>query len=533
MIEEPGLHGSHGLVGDPTNPLTGEYLFSRTDLTVPGVGIPFEFTRAYGSNSSINGPLGPKWTHTYNRTLTMLWNYSMDVRDEQGRRWHYRFIPDPEIPVDSFDGDPLIEISLDLGYFVSSVLNSNTLHRNLDGTYVERTKEGLEYHYDGYWAKWRGENQKPTAGKLLSITDRNGNRISLTYDEEGRLIRVEDTVGRRYDLFYEGHLLVELRDPEDRRWRYGYDESGRLTQVANPIGAIWQFAYDSEGRMTRRTSPLGPSVRYRYDEEGRVSEVFGLDGSLINRFRYERGDLLRTEYTDMAGGKTVYVFDATGHLIEVQHPSGGVTQHEYDDGFNRIRSAYSEEGETRARYDERKNVVEWFEPSGEAYRFTYEPDFNGVTRIVDGRGNVTELTYDDRGNLIRVVDPQNGTTRYTYHRNGLPATVTDPEGRVTAFVYDEQGNLVTRMEHDGALTRYTYDGLGNLLSETDPAGRTTRYHYDELGQVVRVDEPSGAQHRYTYDLEGNLVAYEDPSGRIHRWPYDRLGRTWPSLGEID
>ncbi|BAS27096.1 DUF6531 domain-containing protein [Limnochorda pilosa] len=523
-MEESGEQGNHDLSGDPVNPLTGEYILTQTDLTVPGAGLPFSFARTYASNSPVDGPLGAKWTHTYHRTLTMNWNYSMDVRDGQGRRLHYRFVPDPEVPVSSFDGDPLIEIRLDRGYFESSVLNSNTLARNPDGTYTERTKDGIAYRYAGYWARWRGSNQSPTAGRLMDITDSNGNRLAFHYDGQGRLTEIVDTAGRKYHLTYEGSLLVELRDPAGRRLQYDYDERGRLKEVINPIGSRWRFQYDEEGRLTRYTGPRGFSMSYRYDAEGRVVEVVAPDGSLYNRFTYQRGSGYRTEYTDPRGGTTVYVFDAEGHLTSKRDPLGKVTQYEYDEGFNRIRTVDPTGAVTRARYDGKKNVVELTGRSGEVYRFQYEPGFNRLTEIVDPLGNRTRMTYDGRGNLVGLSDPLNRTTTYSYDTRGLLRGVTNSKGQTTEFAYDAHGNVTSITDPSGAVTRFTYDGLGHLLTMTDPLGKTTRLEYDGLGRVLRVQEPTGAEHRYTYDADGHVLSYVDPSGAVYTWSYDPFGR---------
>ena len=36
----------------------------------------------------------------------------------------------------------------------------------------------------------------------------------------------------------------------------------------------------------------------------------------------------------------------------------------------------------------------------------------------------------------------------------------------------------------GNVTEYTYDGKGNRLTETDANGNTTKYTYDEQGRLI-------------------------------------------------
>ena len=52
------------------NTATGAVSEAATVLALPGVGVPFEFTRAYTSIDQTDGPLGKSWTHPYNASLT-------------------------------------------------------------------------------------------------------------------------------------------------------------------------------------------------------------------------------------------------------------------------------------------------------------------------------------------------------------------------------------------------------------------------------------------------------------------------------
>ena len=45
-------------VGDPMNPVTGNYFTQQTDMVIPGRGMSFEFTRTYNSQSDYRGHLG-------------------------------------------------------------------------------------------------------------------------------------------------------------------------------------------------------------------------------------------------------------------------------------------------------------------------------------------------------------------------------------------------------------------------------------------------------------------------------------------
>jgi len=47
-----------GSNADPVNTATGNYFFQRTDLSVPGKGLSFQFTRSYNSGCAARGLVG-------------------------------------------------------------------------------------------------------------------------------------------------------------------------------------------------------------------------------------------------------------------------------------------------------------------------------------------------------------------------------------------------------------------------------------------------------------------------------------------
>ena len=62
------------LVAEPVNTLLGNYYSAVTDARLPGIGIPFAFTRSYNSRDPASGPIGVGWTHSYNSYLAFKGN---------------------------------------------------------------------------------------------------------------------------------------------------------------------------------------------------------------------------------------------------------------------------------------------------------------------------------------------------------------------------------------------------------------------------------------------------------------------------
>ena len=75
-----------GFSNEPVNTATGDYFNSPTDLTVPGKGIPFIFTRSYNSQDPYSGPMGANWTHSYNISLTVDGSGTVGIKQADGHQ---------------------------------------------------------------------------------------------------------------------------------------------------------------------------------------------------------------------------------------------------------------------------------------------------------------------------------------------------------------------------------------------------------------------------------------------------------------
>jgi YD repeat-containing protein len=71
---------------DPVNSRTGDFYAKSTDLSLPGIGIPFQLTRNYTSSDTTTGPLGVGWTHSYASSLTVQNGGNVLSRGEHGQQ---------------------------------------------------------------------------------------------------------------------------------------------------------------------------------------------------------------------------------------------------------------------------------------------------------------------------------------------------------------------------------------------------------------------------------------------------------------
>lgn len=106
--------------------------------------------------------------------------------------------------------------------------------------------------------------------KLLSITDRNGNVTTLTYDSSYRLVEVTDPVGR--------HLYF---------W-YSKPTTFLVTGVTSDFGISLSYFYDDNGRLDHYTKPDNTTVSFRYDDNNPnlITAILDSEGKLLESHTY-------------------------------------------------------------------------------------------------------------------------------------------------------------------------------------------------------------------------------------------------------
>ena len=201
-------------------------------------------------------------------------------------------------------------------------------------------------------------------GKLGSLQDRNGNRITAGYTG-GRLTSLVHSDGESFAITYNARGRIgQLTDNSGRTTTYQYDASGEyLTAVIGaggttlytyediPGGASEHalasityadathayFEYDGQGRLSRSSLDAGAeSVTYTYDSAGGVTLTDG-DGNSSQLLLTDLGASGRV--TDRLGRVTQFQYDSAGRITQVIGPDNSVTSFTYDARGNLVSSA--------------------------------------------------------------------------------------------------------------------------------------------------------------------------------------------------
>ena len=437
--------------------------------------------------------------------------------------------------------------------------------------YDENLKVAMFKHDDEHGTAKRLQSNTT---QLYSVDDSERSSITrelLTYDDEGRLLKIE---------YASGEDNTPVGDSENIYGQaYSYDDKGRVVEVrflgqdgkvrGNKIGlAIKQFDYDEDDNWTQVKylsadgSPSHdgnncPLVVLTYDKWGnRATErYYTIDGKPSYR-------------TDVVACGFVYEYDDHGCLTRQGYIDSKGELMICKNGFAQIRREYNEDGFL--------TLMEFLDKNGKK---TYNVNNNGdlysiVKNTVDEKGLVLSSAYydvqenpiADANSVHKVVceyDSVGNIVRVAYQDKTLHAVQNGGFECSMRFKYDDlyQCKSISFYDADGHLTynkngiaicQYTYDRTGNIIKyeNLDKDGRTlVNCHdgyavedvtYDALGNIKTIHNYNSSMKpcmtsygyyakEYVYDDKTNFTTevkfYNAKGGvsKIDRYAYDGNG----------
>src|SRR6185369_16598392 len=274
-------------------------------------------------------------------------------------------------------------------------------------------------------------------GKLATVTDTFGGKLTFTYDAAGR----------------PGGFVA----PGERTYVYGYDAQGRLASVTYPDYTVRTYHYEDVNFVHALTGITDENrVRFAtwsYDSSGRANSSQHAGGVEAVTLYYGSFSATandgRTFVVDSFGTTRTYNYQVVGGMARVRYAT---------DGFSGVTSTFDANG----------NLATFRDANGIQTSYTYDLARNLEISRTEAYGTP----------LARTV----ATQWHPVHR--LRTRITAPSGiggvsEVTDLVYDPQGNLIRKTITAGAGTRQwemTYNAFGQTLSidgpRTEAAGLT-------------------------------------------------------------
>ncbi|MHB8984189.1 MAG: DUF6531 domain-containing protein, partial [Carboxydocellales bacterium] len=547
LIPKPSQLDAKGLneifdFEDHVDVTTGTVKLESTDLFIPSPYIPLMVKRVYTGPQEEHGPLGYSWVFNYHQYLQMYEEFKIVEYRGDGNHQLYNYTEnDPDAMVPSYDGDPIIYYNLDDGYYTSaSQFNNSILTRHSMILYTVSAENGTVYNYFGYKAPWR-KALIPNPGKLTSVKDPNGNKISLNYSKNGNLSKVGDSFGKKLTFEFTGELLTRVTDPLGRAIKYEYDGNKNLIKVTDFNGSEETYTYDSSHQLTSWKNTLGRTTTYVYDSEGRVIESSQSDDTVKRSYQYYP-DQQKTVVND-TNGTMVYEYDEYNNIIRVVNTLNNTTSYSWDKAGNLTNVTELDGAKTVYRYDN-GIVTKIIQSDGSTITGSYEFINKLVFLTVEQNGVKQIYRYDSKGNLLSFTNGNKKTTFFAYDPNDKLTAVTEPSGKRISLDYDRNGYLKEIRRYKGPKISYSFDVVGRLLSYTDPGNKKTVYEY-QGDRLVKETHPNGVITRYEYNktnqlakimdslngttvlkynLKGQLISVLDSKGREYTYSYDNYGR---------
>lgn len=419
-----------------------------------------------------------------------------------------------------------------------------------------------------------------SAGRLRSVTDGNGHKMSYGYDADGNRTSEKDAEGNTTKWAYnETHDLISYttpggetttieRDgdgnvesisrpgPEEttQTSSFEYDENGQLESITDPVERTWTYGYNAQGDRSSEADPLGNTATFEYDEGSRLISIVSPRGNAEGAEALEYTTTIERdpqgrpeEVVDPLGHSTKYAYDGNGNLEARTDANGHTTEYAYDPNNRRIKVEKPNGAVLETGYDGAGNVTSQTDANEEAT--TYVRNALGLpVEVIDPLGRKTIEEFDPAGNLEVLIDPEERETSYSYDLADRLEKVSysdeatpdveleyDPDGNVTkmvdgtgesSFEYDELGRLDHSENGHSDVVGYEYDLAEQLAAITYPNGKEVAREFDLAGRLESVTDWLGGTTTFAYDPDSNLesIAFPIGSGNVDEYAYDRASR---------
>jgi len=516
-----GFSTGTSVSGDPVNMVTGNLIHSERDISIKGRGgLPLVFERWYNSRDAKDGPLGYGWTHSFNHRLRFYGVEGSVVKvswfDGTGGE---RYFATPNHTSGNVNVGAV---------FTGSAGIYATLERLADGTYRLTERSGMKYVFENVNASATDSQQK---SRLLSITDRNGNALTLSYSAScgNNLCSVTDSLNRALTFSYTNSRITQIQDFTGRTWQYLYDANGDLTSFKNPLAVAnsqpavtYQYYSAADGAklahaLKQYQLPRGNGMRFAYYANGRVLRhtPFDTTGALKEdhattfawaEFRREAKQI------DAQGHERRFLFDAHGNPLSITDEAGAETTYTYDSaaGRSHLRTSKTDaQGMTTTyAYDSLGNLTDVTLPSGKTLQYRDPTAYGQPKRTKDADGRWTLNRYDAAGNLTDTIRTRAGVTPVADSR---PASADILAW--TQYASDSAGNPTkTRSLRD-----WTAAVLGDAASGSGPSLETA-YDANRLNptSITRRGDTDGTP--ASLEADSFTDFQHDTLGRMTRGP---------------
>lgn len=495
---------------DPVHLSTGEFYHAEEDMRIKGVGMDFVWARKFQSKRVLDsGPLGPRWTHSYEIRLKV--DYSTQIRSRNGQicdECKKRVLP--FIASRSRSGGVGVGgVAIgDLCSIRHKFIRSVSI---VDGN--GRRDEFFADGEDAYRSRGLDRELRQADDDTWVLTFQNGGKWVFSRLVDYQITRIEDRHGNRLEFDYEPYTPAGVANH-------------RLVRIRDTLGRPVVIRYNEDNLVETVTDFTGRSIRYEYYAAGERGGAVGLLKAVTN-----------PAVTDHVGGngfpagkRRTYTYlivtNALTRTLATRDLVGCPSRREYSEDFIGISSITDGRNNDPGdpRYQKGAYLTNYYAPDGLSAGTEFvvvPPGFHARSGWVEvSRLRVTRQSWG--GQDLHLSYQQFGT-QGTYR--GVPVlktgghlltTVRDRNGNVKEYLYDRYNQALELREYAGRAPREAGVTVGanrpaHPLRPSDHGGIRTRYNYDGNFRQSGIVRPNGNRVEYTYRggsgrSAGNLLA---------------------------
>ncbi|HTV42882.1 MAG TPA: DUF6531 domain-containing protein [Candidatus Sulfotelmatobacter sp.] len=558
-------------VGDPVQPITGEFYIDTTDLRIPGP-LPLSLRRNYSSQNLADNQFGTGWKLSIMPYLSVaMGGTNIYAADMDGAVLAYvQTSTNANVWIPTLAANPQLNNNTSAG--AGGMVNRlrDRLVQTVSGTTTNYTLYGCDGSVRSFQVMtFNNGDLNQTRPYLLNWTDSRGNYYNFSYGTNssqtgfGQMTRILCSNGNYLDFDYDvyGHIVDAYTG--DGRWvYYTYDQYNDLVNVTLPDnstrsydylhstqavtnnGVVSQVPYSTH-LIVEEDKPDGRELVNEYDSQQRVTNQLSTAGADLNpiptaSFTYFNNFNLTNSFTNGVTGYTLIV-DGNGNTTRYDYTNSLITKVTYPLGVS-IQQTWYPDNATSPGYP------------------------RSVATRTDKRGMVTQYEYDSNGNVTNMVTigditgdgitTQTATNTAIYNpANNLPMEILDSAGNGMEYVYDPTFTYMpqqtirlargvpvsTNFMYYGNATNVVQDGnisqtnmaFGLLTREVraynSPDAATNDTIYDGQGfpdetiAYTGTGDPS-ITNTYFYNERGMMVDSVDALGAVTYCDYDPMNR---------